>query len=647
MGDITNARNGTGARRRGPDLAMGAPMALAMALACIALACALASALPARAWASPADEAPDDVPRTATGTCYIGETWLEGESSFFTVPSFTGLLEGAWPSSSFTCLNHTAAAPEDVDADYEALLTGFDAEAGWVEYYVTITPPDATDGETSNEWGLIGYQRVGGTVRLAWTFEREPQSNPVSIWARKADAATANGAAQGSATLAGARFAICYYDDLYDESTLPDEPTRTWTVETDANGVAFADDEHKVAGDEYYRLADGSVAIPVGTLTVREVQAPEGYLLSDGAVRVMRIEPDEDVEVLDVYEAPVFADDVKRGGIAIGKIDLQNGAYAAQGAATLAGAVFCIVAAGDHPVIVDGMTYEVGDTVMSIKAVACEDGRFIARTAADSLPYGTYTIYESENPQGYVDGGTQPWSCSFDVAADGVVVDLTDPGSAAANRVIRGDFALTKLDGDTGAHLGSVPFLVTSLTTGERHVVVTDSNGRLSTSASWNAHTTRTNANDEALIETEDGITVDGSLLDADAGVWFGGRVDAPCPADDAFGALPFDTYSVTELRAPGNEGYDLAAFELTVTRDGVELDQGTIDDHAVPVEEEPSKPDQPAESGKAPKTGDALLSMLAVLVPATLIGLVGVVLSVRGTRRKAAVDISRGERRR
>lgn len=54
-------------------------------------------------------------------------------------------------------------------------------------------------------------------------------------------------------------------------------------------------------------------------------------------------------------------------------------------------------------------------------------------------------------------------------------------------------------------------------------MLVTDDNGRIDTSSAWIAHGRKTNANDAAL--GADG-TVDESLLDPGAGVWFGKRHD-------------------------------------------------------------------------------------------------------------------------
>ena len=85
----------------------------------------------------------------------------------------------------------------------------------------------------------------------------------------------------------------------------------------------------------------------------------------------------------------------------------------------------------------------------------------------------------------------------------------------------------------THKRLADVPFRITSKTTGENHVVVTDDNGQFSTSADWASHKHNTNA----------GKT-------SEDGVWFG-----TSEPDDSKGALLYDTYIIEELRSDSNKG--------------------------------------------------------------------------------------------
>ena len=147
------------------------------------------------------------------------------------------------------------------------------------------------------------------------------------------------------------------------------------------------------------------------------------------------------------------------------------------------------------------------------------------------------------------------------------------------NQVKRSDLEFSKKADDSADRLALVPFKVTSLTTGESHVVVTDENGYFNSASSWNAHTEGTNGNDWAL-EAADGEAIDSSLLDPTAGVWFGLTTEGTTvPADDALGAFPYDTYTIEELRCTANEGYQLVSTTVTINRHGVTYDFGTLDD--------------------------------------------------------------------
>jgi hypothetical protein len=110
---------------------------------------------------------------TATGTCYIGDTWNVNYpyQDYFYVNNFTGDLAGAVTVQDFECLDPTAALPTHTNASYEATVTEVNAAGGYVEYYVRVTPPGATDGVTRPDGEhLSGYQHVGGKVRVYKAF---------------------------------------------------------------------------------------------------------------------------------------------------------------------------------------------------------------------------------------------------------------------------------------------------------------------------------------------------------------------------------------------------------------------------------------------------------------------------------------------
>lgn len=409
-------------------------------------------------------------------------------------------------------------------------------------------------------------------------------ANPIELVARKVDTELEGGVAQGSATLAGAQFTVNYYDALLDDAQIPTAtPKRSWVISCDKDGLARLDGSHLVSGDALYER-DGKAVVPLGTMTIRETKAPEGYFLEGqgpdspegyrAPLRVTRVTAADQTPSFEVdcHVVPTVKEAVWRGGLSVRKVDRETGGDVPLGSATLAGTRFEVVSANDALVVVHGSTYEEGDVVMTLLT----DAKGRASTGPRDLPYGDYVVREVEAPDGYL--LSPDWSQTVHIREDGDVVEAQD---ACDDQVKRGDISLNKVDGTTMARLALVAFRVTSTTTGESHVIVTDENGFASTESSWQAHEVSTNKNDAAV--DDDGV-VDESLLSPEAGVWFSGLAQDGGKPDNRLGALPYDTYRVEELRGSANEGMSLVSLQVVVSRDGRTIDLGTVDDNPGPT---------------------------------------------------------------
>ena len=387
----------------------------------------------------------------------------------------------------------------------------------------------------------------------------------------KIDMETGKATAQGDAALAGAEFTWHYYDGLYTKDNLPEKATRTWVtktvVEKDNNGnihyVTKLADAYKVSGDTFYTQNEKSV-LPLGTLTVEETKAPDGYLL-DGAymqagdsteqikgMYLTQITEDGELAVLSGSNQYSVSDQVIRGGVKIQKRDMETKDTKAQGSATLKDAAFAIISLNENPVLVEGKLYKKNETVKTIQTGI--DG--IATTSADLLPYGKYKLEETKAPEGYLTDGAK--AIEFSITENGKIVDLTDESHSIYNQIKRGDLEGVKIGAGTHKRLANVPFKITSKTTGESHIVVTDKNGQFSTASNWASHKRNTNAGKSS----EDGI-------------WFG-----TSEPDDSKGALLYDTYEIEELACESNKGMKLIpAFEVVVSRNKVTIGLGTLTD--------------------------------------------------------------------
>lgn len=295
----------------------------------------------------------------------------------------------------------------------------------------------------------------GGTVYDS------PQNDPADMWIGKIDAATTENMPQGSASLANAEYTVNYYAGIYTKENLPQVPTRTWVVKTNEDGHVERVDALKVSGDDFYRSSEGHIIIPLGTVSIQETKAPEGYLLGTQPIYVEQITSIGSAQRVETYNAPKDPEQVIKGGVKITKVDAETG-DTPQGDASLAGIRFAIVNESANPVAVEGATYANGQVVKVIET----DASGAAATAADSLPYGSYSVHEVVSGTagdgtalangGYLLGGEavtidgvkmSSEKKAFDVKENGTVVDLS--GDQFANQVGRGGVSFHKLDRET------------------------------------------------------------------------------------------------------------------------------------------------------------------------------------------------------
>jgi len=411
--------------------------------------------------------------------------------------------------------------------------------------------------------------KTGETATLKVSDTPKATSTLIELF--KIDMETGNATPQGKATLEGAEFVWKYYDGYYTKDNLPSEPTRTWVTQTkpekDNDGtihyITRLADSYKVSGDSFYSQ-NGTNCLPLGTVTVEESKAPNGYLL-EGAY--MKVNGSEE-QIKEVYIAQItengelavlsgsnqysVSDKVIRGGVKIQKRDLETKDTKPQGSATLKDTAFSIITLNDNPVLVDGKMYDTGEVVKTIYTGI--DG--VAATAADTLPFGHYKIEEIKAPTGYLTDGAV--AREFNVVNDREIVELTAEENSICNQIKRSDIEGVKIGSGTHKRLADISFKITSKTTGESHIIVTDKNGQFSTAANWTSHKQNTNAG----TSSEDGV-------------WFG-----TSEPDDSKGALPYDTYTIEELRSDSNKGFELIpVFDVVVSRNRYVIDLGTLTD--------------------------------------------------------------------
>ena len=477
---------------------------------------------------------------------------------------------GIYADASCTTLTDILTTRDSGESDPVELAEG--------DYWVQeITAPY---GYHKDEKPYPVHVKAGETTQL--DVSDTPKYDTAGLELFKRDQDAPDGAPQDGASLAGAQFTVRYYSGYYEKENLPQDPARTWVLETKAvpDGAgsvkyqALLREEYKVSGDAFYKM-DGIPVLPLGTISIEETKAPEGYLLEGAYLRA----EEGGEKITGLYTSQIryigtetalqggnqytVYNQVIRGSVKIRKRDFDTKASVPQGGASLENAVFAVVNLNENTIFADGKAYGRNETITTIKT----DETGVAQTPEGLLPYGKYRILETGAPTGYLETGL--WRQEFFISRNGETVDLTDADHSIQNRVKRGDFELRKIDSKTQKVMPGVTFSLTSTTTGESHQITTDGNGYYSSSSDWNRHTENTNQGG------------------AEDGLWFGldgeGR---GAPADNGLGALPYDTYILEEIPSEANEGKEMLQIPLVIYKDKVAVNLGNLENQDLEKED-------------------------------------------------------------
>lgn len=297
----------------------------------------------------------------------------------------------------------------------------------------------------------------------------QPANDPLSILIQKVDMDSGESTVQGNASLEGAEFTVKYYNKIYDkQEDLPEKATRTWVLKTILlNGKYYADLRFerciiKEKSDDLYYV-DGLVTLPIGTLTIQETKAPNGYLL-DGATLVDGNGSTENIDngiyltqiiqndingsaQVTAGNFPIVKDLVKKHHIEIEKVALDQ-----EGNTTpLNDAEFTIKLKSD--VTENGWDSAETYDVVTTANIDGKDGQAVTK----DLPFGTYIARETVTPAGYVQADDFEFTIDKDNSETSKIQHITVTDKENHIR-------LYKYDAETDSPLKNTEYLVYNVT---------------------------------------------------------------------------------------------------------------------------------------------------------------------------------------
>lgn len=136
-----------------------------------------------------------------------------------------------------------------------------------------------------------------------------PTMDPVGVLLGKVDKETNLNKPEGSLPLEGALFTVKFYAGVQmdsDPAASGKTATRSWVFRTNKNGMCRLEEKFLVSGDALYKSPTGNSTFPIGTVTIQETQAPEGYLINPDIYTIKITSNNNGAEFVYTYNQPTI-----------------------------------------------------------------------------------------------------------------------------------------------------------------------------------------------------------------------------------------------------------------------------------------------------------------------------------------------------
>lgn len=371
---------------------------------------------------------------TPTGTVSLSKTSANtgitsGNSCYSLAGAVYGIYSDAGCSAQVTTLT--------TDAGGNAAAVSLNAGT---YYYKELTAPAGYALDSS-----VQSFTVTDGQNTALSVSDTPTNDPVRISINKVDSETGD-KVQGGASLENAEFTVKYYAGYYNAGNLPANATRTWVIKTlktaGGNYMAALNNTCKVSGDDFYKVSNGTAVLPLGTISIEETKAPEGYSLEGAYLQVggtgtkitgkyvAQITQNGNLAQLKGGNTFKVSDKIKRGDFKLTKIDTDN----QNRMSDIPFRVTCKGTGESHIIKTDENGYFSSESSWNAHSkntngggaydglwFSSADGSAKVDDSVGAMPYGDYTLEElsCDNNRGKI-----LYKGEFSIRRDKVTVDI-------------------------------------------------------------------------------------------------------------------------------------------------------------------------------------------------------------------------------